>query len=288
MCCSPTAAAEAVCCLGAWDEAAALLAAHPVVSNGPHGTTGAVISARIAYWRGDDVAAHHLDRALTPANPHSDPAPEALVCAAQVAGRQGRFDAARRHCADAFEILEKTEDLLLIASAFAAAMEIEADRVEAAHLLGSRGQPAAAAAQVAADDLADRAGKLVRRLEATGVSPQPDAAGQLAVAESERNRAWARYDPDRWAAIAGQWEALRFPYPAAVARFREADLLLRVRGSRERAAVAARAALAAAERLGAAPLARQVRQLIERGRLDPHLRAEPAPSEAEPLRDLGI
>ena len=281
--------AEALCWLGAWDEADALLAGHPAASNGPHGTTGAVISARIAFWRGqDEVAAHHLDRALTLVNPRSDPAPEALVCAAQIASRDGRFDDARRACADAFEIVERAEDLLLAATTWAVAMEVEADRVEAARLLGPRGQADATAAQVVADEMYARARDLVRRLEACGVFPQPDVAAQLAVAEAEHDRASARYDPDRWSAIARQWETLKFPYPAAVARFREADLVMRVRGDRQRAAAAARAALGAAERLEAIPLAHQVRQLVQRGRLDPGQPAETAPPAADPLRDLGI
>lgn len=281
--------AEALCWLGAWDAATALLASNPAISDGPHGTTGAVISARIAFWRGEDeVAAHHLERALTSVNPHNDPAPEALLCAAQIASREGRFDAARRHCADAFEIVERTEDLLLAATAWAVATEIEADRVEAARLLGPRGQPDVTAAQVTVEELSGRVRNLVRRLEAGGVFPQADAAAQIALAEAERDRAWARYDPDRWAVIADQWDSLGFPYPAAFARFREADLVLRVRGDRQRAAAAARAALGAAERLGAAPLADQVRRLVQRGRLDPGQPAETAPPAADPLRDLGI
>ncbi len=281
--------AEALCWLGAWDEAAGLLEAHAMASDGPHGTTGAVISARIALWRGDaEVAAHHRDRALTPVNASSDPAPEALVCAAQLASREGCFDDARRHCAEAFEIVEKSEDLLLAALTSAVAMEVEADRVEAARALGPRGEVEAAAARAAADELRDRARNLVRRLGQRGVSPQPDAAAQLAVAEAEHGRAEERYDPDRWAAVAAQWEALRFPYPAAVARFREADSVLRVRGSRKRAEAAARAALGTAERLGAVPLAHQVRQLAQRGRLDPDQPAETAGSADDPLRALGI
>lgn len=111
---------------------------------------------------------------------------------------------------------------------------------------------------------------------------------QLAVAEAERERARGNWEPDQWAAVAVQWEELGFPHPAAMARYREADAVLRVRGNRERAGAAARTALATATRLGAAPLAEQLRLLAQRGRLDT-AQPETTPSPAnDPLTDLGI
>ncbi len=281
--------AEALCSLGAWDEAVALLAGLPEAVEGPHGTTGAVLLARIAFLRGqDDVAAYHRDRALTVAGGQAGMAPEALVCAVQIAGRAGDFEQARRHALHAFELVETSEDLLLAAVVCASGLEVEAGCVQSARLRGSWGEADLAAARAGADELHRRNRMLVDRLTACGIPCLADASAQLAVAAAEHARVWERDDPDQWAAVAEQWEALRFPYPAAVARFREADAALRGRGGRVRAAASARAALAVAERLEAAPLAEQVRQLAQRGRLElDEPVAEPAPPD-DPLRVLGI
>lgn len=281
--------AEALFCLGAWNDAVALLTGLPAGVEGPHGTTGAVISARIAFLRGQsDLAAHHRDRSLTVVPGDAGSAPEALLCAALIAGRDGAFDEARRYWLAAFAIVERSEDLLLAAVVCAAAMEVEADRVQAGRVRGSWGEAEVAAARTAADELRNRNTVLFDSLAARGIPSLADTAAHLAVAEAEHARVWERSDPDLWARVAERWDILRFPFPAAVARFREADAVLRVRGSRPRAAAAARAALSTAERLGAVPLADQVRQLAQRGRLDLAEQPAPAPAAADPLRELGI
>jgi DNA-binding NarL/FixJ family response regulator len=65
---------------------------------------------------------------------------------------------------------------------------------------------------------------------------------------------------------AAAWEALARPYPAAYARWREAEALLAER-DREGAARAASEALAIARRLGSAWLAEEVESLAARARL---------------------
>ena len=281
--------AEALCWLGSWDEAAALVARDVLDGDRPHGTTGTVIAARLALWRGQlDAAAFQSELAIA-GPPSGGQAPEALLCAAQIASCEGRFDEARGHAAAAIEIVAGSQDLLLVALACSTALEVEADRVEAARSGGPRADAEVAQARAVADELLRRSRGLIDGLVARGLSLQPDAAAQIATAEAEHERAWGRHDPDRWAAIAGRWDALGFPYPAAVARHREADALLRVRGNRERATSAVRRALGTATRLGAAPLEAELRLLAQRGRLD---LADPPPDEhaasADPLRDLGI
>jgi len=210
------------------------------------------------------------------------------MCAAQIAARDGRFDDARRHYLDAFEAVEQSEDLPLVAAMWADAMEIEADRLAEPRMRGAKRLAEIDATRAVADDLSDRTRTMIDRLTARGVGSLPDAAAHLAVAAAEHARVWGRYDPDAWAAIAAQWEALGFTYPTATARFREADATLRTRGPRERAGAAARAALASAQHLGAVPLADAVRQLAQRGRLDLDQPVEVAPPPFDPLRDLGI
>jgi len=281
--------AEALCWLGSWDEAAALLGAGGARPDGPHGTTGAVLDARIALWQGRiEEAERHRDRALTVTDGQSGPAPEALVCAAQVASRAGRFEEARRHCTDALLRIGQSEDLALFASTMATAMEVEADAVDASRLRGIRGGAHAADARRVADDLLARARHRTEHLRDQGIVPTPESAAHLAVIDAEHARACGRPAPEQWSAVAARWDSMGFPYPAAVARFREADAALRSRGPRERAADAARAALATAERLGAEPLAEEVRLLGQRGRLDLTERPEPPPVPADPLDGLGI
>jgi DNA-binding CsgD family transcriptional regulator/tetratricopeptide (TPR) repeat protein len=281
--------ADALCWLGRWDEAAAMLAGAAMESDAPHGTTGAVLLARIAHWQGRaDEAASHCERALTVVDTQSEPAPEALVCAARLAADEGRYDEARRHYTEALAIVEATEDVSLTALVWATAMEVEADRVEAARLVGPRGVPAADEALGVAAEVRRRASEMITRAAARGVSPLPDTAAHVAVAEAEHERARGRHDPDQWAEVAGRWEALGFPYPAAVARFREADAVLRSRSSKQRAETAARTALAVAERLGAVPLADDVRGLAQRGRLDVTDRPEAPEPVPDPFRGLGV
>jgi DNA-binding NarL/FixJ family response regulator len=63
------------------------------------------------------------------------------------------------------------------------------------------------------------------------------------------------------------WEAIERPYPAAIARWREADALAGA-GERAPAAEAAAAALSAARALGARWLTDEVQALADRARLD--------------------
>ena len=128
----------------------------------------------------------------------------------------------------------------------------------------------------------------IERAVADGAVVMPEAAAWSMVAEAHHARAHGHSDADQWADIADRFEALAVPYPAAIARYHEADARLRSRSGRERAATAARAALATAERLGAMPLADQVRLLAQRGRLDLTESPEPTVVEVDPLQALGI
>src|SRR5258705_9970519 len=105
-------------------------------------------------------------------------------------------------------------------------------------------------------------------LRARGIRLLPEPAAAIVTAEAEHARAHGTDTPDQWVEVARAWEQAGQPYPAAVARYREADAVLRTRGDRARAASRAAAALTVADELGAAPLAEQVRMLIQRARLD--------------------
>jgi DNA-binding CsgD family transcriptional regulator len=93
------------------------------------------------------------------------------------------------------------------------------------------------------------------------------------VGEAEFARLEGRSDPELWRRAATLWDRLSFAYPAAYARFREAEALLASRGPRPEAERALRAAHQTVVRLGAGPLRREIELLARRGRLQ---LAEPA------------
>ena len=117
--------------------------------------------------------------------------------------------------------------------------------------LGLRAEADAATGDFAA--LIDRARAIVAAGERGRFIPAVTTAyGLLCEAETQRG------DPDPWQRAADAWETLGHPFPAAYARWRQAEALLARRRARDGAEVLV-AAHAAAERLGAAPLAPRTR-----------------------------
>ena len=143
--------------------------------------------------------------------------------------------------------------------------------------LGLRAEADAATGDFAA--LIDRA----RAIGAAGergrfIPAVTTAYGLLCEAETQRG------DPDPWQRAADAWEALGHPFPAAYARWRQAEAAAR-RRARAGAEVLV-AAHAAAERLGAVPLARELALLAGRARVS---LAPPEPAApAEPGAALGL
>ena len=107
---------------------------------------------------------------------------------------------------------------------------------------------------------------LIARVRACAEDGGPLEQAYLAHAEADYCRAVGSDEPDRWVAAAAAWEALGHPYPAAVARWRNAEALVAA-GDREAAAAIASAAAETAERLGAAWLAGELESLAARARL---------------------
>jgi DNA-binding NarL/FixJ family response regulator len=100
-----------------------------------------------------------------------------------------------------------------------------------------------------------------------------------ALGEAEWSRLEGRPDPQLWQRAAETWERLEAPYPAAYARFRQAEALLAARASRARIQAVIRAGHQTAVRLGAGPLRREIELLARRGRLrlEGHVAAVAAP-----------
>jgi DNA-binding CsgD family transcriptional regulator len=112
----------------------------------------------------------------------------------------------------------------------------------------------------------------------------------LAQCRAEHSRLHGHLDPAGWAATAAEWEALGQPYPAACARWREAEALLATRASRARAEQALGAAHAVAVQLGATPLRRELELLAQRGRLrlEPPVQLMVEPETPSAAASLGL
>ena len=102
--------------------------------------------------------------------------------------------------------------------------------------------------------------------EASGITP--NTGGWLALAEAEYERALGVARPESWSDAAATWERLERPPLAAYCRWRAAEALVAAGASRAEASVPLRQAHAVAERIGAAPLSRELALLAERARLD--------------------
>ena len=111
----------------------------------------------------------------------------------------------------------------------------------------------------------------------------------LALTEAELGRLRGASDAEAWAAMAEAWDALGRPYPAAYARYREAEAVLGARGGRKRAAAALSSVVEATTALGAEPLRREAEALAQRARLtlaEPP--TEPVASSPDDAARLGL
>ena len=105
----------------------------------------------------------------------------------------------------------------------------------------------------------------------------------MALCDAEHQRLVGIPAPDAWRVSAEAWEAVGRPYPAAYARWRQAEALLAGRGDRKIAAAALIAAVETATRLGAEPLRSEAEALALRARLT--LVNEPPPAAEVPDDD---
>jgi DNA-binding CsgD family transcriptional regulator len=106
----------------------------------------------------------------------------------------------------------------------------------------------------------------------------PVVQAQLALAEAELARSESRRDPALWEAAAAAWDGIGRPYPAAYARWREAETLVAAR-DREGAARVSDAALETARRLGSGWLVAEIEGLAARARLRLEGGRPPAPTD---------
>jgi DNA-binding CsgD family transcriptional regulator/tetratricopeptide (TPR) repeat protein len=183
--------------------------------------------------------------------------------------RQGDLRGARAAVAQALDQLELcTDDVARIARVTEVGIRVEADMAQRARDLREPAQ---------AREALTRARIHLQRLRAAAQSGQAVERAFLAVGKAEMARARGRQDPGLWAKAAAEWDAIQRPYPAAVARWRQAVAHVEA-DDRGAATEAADAAGEAARRLGSRWLADEVNGLCERARLRGAPGGDPVPA----------
>jgi DNA-binding CsgD family transcriptional regulator len=183
--------------------------------------------------------------------------------------RQRDLDGARAAVEDALDRLELcTDDVMRIARVSAAGARAESDRAQRARDLRETAEVRDALARVRIH---------VQRLDAAAQEGGPVERAYLAEGKAELAMARGRGGAKEWARAVDAWEAVSRPYPAAIARWREAECQVAA-GDRASAAEVAQAALEAADSLGSHWLRDEVRALGERARLGLQKGGRPAGS----------
>ena len=194
-------------------------------------------------WEGDLAAAQADFRQIFAESPAPlDPQTATPVFAglAEVAIWDGRLPDARAAVADGLAILATSEEPYWTTQLCRTGMAVEATAAEQA-----RDRHAEAEHLVARRLAAGLLDRVRGASSAPGVVPTPAVKANLLTSEAEWSRVSGHSDPERWGKSAQAWEALRHPWPAAYARWRQAEALLAARASRD----AGRAALAKAWKL---------------------------------------
>jgi DNA-binding CsgD family transcriptional regulator len=268
--------AEALTWLGRWDEAERMLERAVDIDPEVAGLGGAVLNARalIRLWRGD-LAAARADIVTALDSRQNAPEPQfispVLSTLAAVDVWEGRPEEARATVARGLALMAGVDDTRFVIAICLAGLEVEAaiaERAAAAHATAERDQAAGVAA-----DLLRRARSVAT---ADGVTPTRMGRVMLLTAEAHHSRVTGRSDPDRWAEAATAWEALACPWPAAHARWRQAEGLLAAGAHRDQAAPPLRQAWTTASALKARLLLGEVESLGRRARIE----LAPAPSPA--------
>jgi DNA-binding NarL/FixJ family response regulator/tetratricopeptide (TPR) repeat protein len=196
---------------------------------------------------------------------------------AELAAREGDVAGARAAVDLALDRIEFcSDDALRMAMVSAAGLTAEATAAQHARDLGDE---AAVAAALGHAEL------LLARVRACAEDGGALEEAYLTHAEADHCRTLGSDQVAGWAAAAAAWESLGRPYPAAIARWRQAEALVAA-GDREGAVGPASEAVEVAERLGAAWLAGELESLAARARLRLHGDGElVAPAESDEDED---
>ncbi len=253
---------EALLAIGEWDQAdeASAAAVRAITSNYPH--MPLMLRADLELGRGHfDAARGHLDAARETIR-HEPGLATYQGCIAELALWERRWtdanDAVRDGISRASPRWGAQIRVWLCAKGLRATAELAA-------LARARRDADAAQAWVSC---ARRLVTDARTAAAEAAEITPNAAGWLALAEAEHERARGVSRPESWSHAAELWQRLERVPLAAYCSWREAEALVAAGASRVEAGVPLREAHAVALRIGANPLLREVELLAQRARLD--------------------
>ena len=253
---------EALLAMGEWDEADSLSAAavRAITANYPH--MPLLIRSVLELGRGDfDAARTHIEAARATVRSDRDVAVyDGFV--AELALWERRWTDADEAVRDGLARVRSRETAQIRLQLCAKGLRTQA---ELAGLARARRDGDAAR------DRLGRAGELVavaRAAAAEAATVTPNAAGWLALAEAEYQRARGEPRPAAWSEAAATWDRLERPPLAAYCRWRQAEALVAAGASRAEASGPLRQAHAVAARIGARPLAGQLELLAQRARLE--------------------
>ncbi len=268
--------------LGDWVETRARI---PAPSRRHHGPTLANwygVRSLYALGRGDlDTARLDIDGLTRATRGSTEPqfvAPRGIF-AAELARRQGEHEAARSAVDNALDQIEFcSDDFMRITALSSAGLRTEGDAGQLAR--DRRDAEAEARAR-------RRAERLIERVRLSAGLGGKVETGERATAEAEYARATDANDAALWDAAASAWDEVGRPYPAAYARWRQAEALAAAR-EREEAAEVAAAALGTARELGSDWLVDELESLATRARLrigddEPGTSAGPETAEEDPF-----
>ncbi len=275
--------------LGRWDKCErAIRRAEDVGPLGVNDILTQELLGRLALVRGDfEEAAVRLRPLAARAERAADiqfvaPVQSSLI---ELALWQGQPDEAAERAAATIAMIDYTPEVR-IGDVYALGLRANADVAELAR---ARRSPDGERGAIEAGDRI-LAGMRRRHADVLEKRPafEPFSTALLLLCEAEATRLHRRADPDAWLASVGAWDRLGRPYPAAYARWREAEARLAGRGDRALATAALRAARDIAAGLQAEPLAREVAALAARARLDLEPKQEEPPVTKDPAAGLGL
>ena len=255
-------AAKELFLLGRWKEADELLAAYDDEIAGAS-IDVIVTRARLRSARGEfDQAEQMLTEAISSLSAASPlQVANLFIAMGETALWRGHAEEAADAAQAAIAQLESAPDEMVVAEAVALGLGANASRAGAAR---ARRSPAEIAAIV------DQSLSLAAAGQVTpdAVRDEGRIAGLRGLSDAWLAGILGNQDAQRWGLAAARFASLREPYNTALARWREAEALLAMRGNRQGAEAAARDAYAFASNAGARPLADELEALARRARIE--------------------
>lgn len=265
-------AAESLIKAGRWDEAAELLArARKSETRGIRAFPVLEHEARLRLRMGDfDRAQDCVDEARALFDEFDAPDAwrrEYHEVAAELMVYQRRSDEALAEANQGLAMIEGTDEERFAGLLILTAAQATADLLDEARTRHDTAKTGDLMREV--QSLRARAEAMEAAASAGGDRPLPEAQAVAKTIDAELLRAAAAESTAAtWAEVAQQWETLGQPFPAAYARWREAECLVMSKRVGQEPVAAVRRAHEAATRLGAQFLVAEVENLARWGRID--------------------